>query len=94
MSKKLTPLEALEKLYRELADGDTTNVEGFEYYKVNKYYHIVEKSLKALEIIKINASNITLLLLCESYEMYVELSGSHILKEEYDLVMEELSWKS
>ena len=43
MSKEL---KALENLYRELACGDTTNVEGFDYSKANKYYHIIENALK------------------------------------------------
>ena len=60
----------------------------------HKYEELdVEKKLKALEIIKRDCPNITLLLTCKNYARYLVMSGGNLLKEDYDFLREVLLWK-
>lgn len=48
----------------------------------------ISKNLKALEIIKTEMPNLTLLASCSNYQRYKEKSGDNLTQEEYDLLKE------
>lgn len=92
MSKELTPLEALERY-------------GYHYVNGKKDYKIIEKSLKALEIIKnkeVNVQNFKVNCSTMSYKQYLFMwkdirfigfmltSKAMLTKKEYKLLKEVL----
>lgn len=80
------PLEALNRMLLNC-----------DYYEENIDYDLIEKSLKALEIIKekeVNVCNFKLFAQFEKWNIYMmhwrddEISGSSLSQEEYDLLKE------
>lgn len=85
MSKEL---EALEKLYPK-----TTYMPYYTRSERRLFCKIVEKSLKALEIIKEKEIDIAYIKCCDSREHYnvmCELEKEKLTQEEYDLLKEVL----
>lgn len=88
--KELTPLQALYKLVSGAVMDDTKTVE-----ECLEYQRIIEKKLKALEIIKEKSTVIDFmgLKLCNNYEEYrrwihCKYLNCALTKEEYDLLKE------
>lgn len=99
MNKELTPLEALRKLYWDKAVNNEYGYNGRSKENNEKFYQeckelndIIEKELKALEIIKSKRVNLEFLKCSENYEQYCLICsyGNEISKEEYDLLKEVL----
>lgn len=108
MSKRKTPLKALEKLDHTICLNridwgidkydhcDCKNVEEFV-----ECYDIAEKALRALKIIKEKKVEVNILEFCETCEEYndfikhrVWFQEEYILtQEEYELVKEVIKWK-
>lgn len=102
MSKDLTPLENFMDLVNYLAKrvkiprmSGKTILEDAETQKTIKQIKIVEKSLKALDIIKEKGVNIRLLKETDNVKEYNELIKSHygmfrLLSKEYKILKEVL----
>lgn len=85
MNKKLTPLEALKELQKRY--GSKFSVQDEQRYR------IIEKSLKALEIMKEKGVNTYILLLSinvEDYNRLINFEWRKLTQEEYDLLKEVL----
>lgn len=84
----MKPLEALERLCFHLDYKDNYIFNG-EYDEDNE---IIEKSLKALEIIKDKRVNVWLLLCCDTIIKYNTglCSGIYLIQTEFDLLKEVL----
>ena len=55
-----------------------------------KEYAKSQKEHKALEIIKVEMPNLTLLASCKGYERYKQKSGDNLTRKEYELLREVL----
>lgn len=75
----MTGLDALKEINKVIPYAHITNE-----------YKIIEKELKALEIIKDKRVNLEYLKCCETYEQYCLICsyGNEITKEEFDLLKE------
>lgn len=83
MSKSLEALKEVKKYY-------PFKVNELEYL----YIDVIEKSLKALEIIKEKAVNVFILFLSDNLEDYNQyVTCSNLTQEEYDLLREMLNSK-
>lgn len=87
MNKELTPLEALRNL-TQIAYGSSDDIDD----KIKNYFELIEKSLKALEIIKKKKVDVWFILISNSVEDYNLNSGCKypLTQEQYDLLKEVL----
>jgi len=81
-------LEAFDYITTFSVKGEKVCIQDVAKYQAN--CDIVENALKALEIIKTEMPNLTLLASCSSYQKYKEKSGDNLTKEEYELLKEVL----
>lgn len=79
----MKPLEALGELYNYAHSYDDLGIE-----EADKLYELVEKQLKALEIVKAKDVDIYFLKRAEDYETYCFTyhSSNQITEDEFDLI--------